>query len=81
MFIAKVKSDGRLFISAVELPDYRDAQGLQPNKQYIGHVLDQMPTETQFALLSGAKWVQFGSTELEVIPGALKVQFYSKGSK
>jgi len=57
MFTAKVKADGRFFIGAIELGAHqRDAYALEPDKRYLGHVLDSVPTQTHYVELNTATW-------------------------
>lgn len=69
MFTARVKADGRFFIASIVVPVNRDAHKLEPGKQYQGHVLDSMPTQTHYVEFSKATWETFSSAELEELPG------------
>lgn len=76
MFTARVKADGRFFMGAIEIPAYRDVHKLEPGKRYQGHVLDSMPTETQYVEFNRATWAEFSSEELEDLPGDYRLWRY-----
>jgi len=77
MFTAEVKADGRFFIGAIELGAHqRDAYALEPDKRYLGHVLDSVPTQTHYVELNTATWEEFNSEELEDRPGDFRLSRY-----
>jgi len=76
MFTARIKADGRFFIGAIEVPAQRDAHKLEPGKRYQGHVLDSMPTQTQYVEFNHATWGEFSSVELEDLPGDFRLCRY-----